>query len=156
MDPETIKKIIEEFLEKMTIPFISIEVKSASEQSVIQQAPVVKVAIIVEDPKILIGQGGQTLFELQRILKIILNKKLSQVFYLDIDINDYKAKKEEYLKNLAHETAKEVFLTKKIKTLPPMLAYERRIVHQELQKIDDVISKSEGEGLDRKIVIMPK
>ena len=54
MDPETIKKIIEEFLEKMTIPFISIEVKSASEQSVIQQAPVVKVAIIVEDPKILI------------------------------------------------------------------------------------------------------
>lgn len=155
MDTEKIQQVTKEFFDKMTIPFTKVEAR-IGEKSSEDALQVVKVVVSLEDPKILIGQGGQTLFEVQRVLKMVLNKKLGQAFYLDLDINDYKTKKEEYLKALAREAAKEVFLTKQTKTLPPMLPNERRIIHQELEKMGDVISKSEGEGSNRRIVIMPK
>jgi spoIIIJ-associated protein len=119
-------------------------------------ADVVSVDIKLDEPQILIGQGGQTLFEIQRILRTILNKKLKEVFYLNLDINDYKKKKVEYLKDLAREMADQVALTKEEKSLPAMSAYERRVVHAELSQKTDVTTESQGEGFDRHIVIRPK
>ena len=90
-----------------------------------------------------------------------MRKKISvedwpeRVFYLDLDINDYKNKKIEYLKNLAKESADEVFLVKKTKTLPPMSSYERRIIHEELSQRQDVTTQSQGEGDNRQVVINP-
>lgn len=150
MEVEIIKQITEEFFNKMTIPFTKVEV------SEFLDGQDVKINIVLDDPKIVIGQSGQTLFEIQRILRIMLNKKLGKTFYVNVDINNYKSKKEDYLKSIAKEAAQEVFLTKKVKELPPMSSYERRIIHQELGKMGDVISKSEGEDPDRRVVIMPK
>ena len=117
---------------------------------------VVNLDIKLEEPQILIGQGGQTLFEIQRLLRTILNKKLQKVFYLNLDINDYKKKKIEYLKDLAKNLADQVSLTKEEKVLMPMSPYERRIIHAELSKRTDVATDSQGEGFDRHVVIKPK
>ena len=86
---------------------------------------------------------------------MILRRKLQEVFFFDIDINDYKEKKFEYLREMAQESANDVALTKKEKELEPMPAYERRIIHLELSKRTDVKAESLGEEPERRIIIKP-
>lgn len=159
-----IKDFVEEFFLKMTITTASIEAVAFSNEKdfLLSREEIgdikytVKVDIQLGDPQILIGQGGQTLFEMQRLLRTILNKKLQKVFYLDLDINNYKKQKVEYLKDLARDLASQVALLKQEKRLPPMGAYERRAIHAELSQRTDITTESQGEGPDRHIVIKPK
>lgn len=193
-----IKETVEELLRKMTITIFSIDLKLSSLNLVRGQGffeeiqkkqtssgvknedilrpkednntDIIDINIRVQEPQILIGQDGQTLFELQRLLKIILNKKLSRLrkgslidsplgqknFYLRLDINDYKEKKIEYLKKLAKDLANEVSLTKEKRILSPMPAHERRIVHTELAQRQDIITESQGDGAERCVVISPR
>ncbi|MCX6720042.1 MAG: hypothetical protein NTV36_02950 [Candidatus Staskawiczbacteria bacterium] len=151
---EKVKELAEEFFAKMTIPVSSVDVSFSPAEDLLQD--VVNLEIKLIDPQILIGQGGQTLFEIQRLLKTVLNKKLQKVFYFNLDINEYKKKKIEYLKDMAKDLADSVALSGEEKILPPMSSYERRIVHAELSKREDVVTESKGEGFDRHIVIKPK
>ena len=146
---EKIKKNIEEFFEKMTIE-AEVEVKNPQDSTL-------PVDLKTKEPQLLIGEGGQTLTEIQRLLKIILKRKISPQapFYVDLDINDYKKKKIGYLKELARSTADEVSLSKEEKQLPPMPAHERRIIHLELAGRTDVVAESIGQEPERKIVISP-
>ncbi|MCX6722082.1 MAG: hypothetical protein NTY04_02745 [Candidatus Staskawiczbacteria bacterium] len=161
---ETIKEAAEEFFKRMTIDISNAEINCSSvknepkdtKDSTEEEKDVVDLKIITEEPQILIGQQGQTLFEIQRLLRMVLNKKMQKVFYLNLDINGYKKKKIEYLKNLAKDLADQASLTKEEKVLPPMSSYERRIVHAELSQRTDVVTESRGEGLDRYVVIKPK
>ncbi len=148
INKEEIIKIIQEFFQKMGFE-AEIKVLDEIEKTI-------PVKIKTEEPKILIGQNGQTLREIQHLLKAILKRKISEEFYLDLDINDYKKKKTEYLKEMADSIADEVALSKQEKQLPPMPNYERRIIHLELTKRNDVITESIGEGIDRRVVIKPK
>jgi spoIIIJ-associated protein len=148
---ETIKKTVAEFLAKMTFE-AEVEVFAAEERTLL-------VNIKTEEPQILIGERGETLAEIQHLLKLILRKKVAapqELFYIDLDINDYKKKKIDYLKEMAKSAAEEVALTKKEKILEPMSSYERRIVHMELAQRTDVISESIGQEPERRIVIRPK
>ena len=145
---EIIKKATEEFFLKTCFNIEKVKV-SFDEETIL-------INIEAEDPQILIGEKGQTLSEVQYLLKIVLRKKISEPFYINLDINEYKQKKYEYLKEMACSAADEVFLNKKEKILDPMSAYERRIVHLELAERQDVITESIGYGSERKIVIKPK
>lgn len=159
-----IKEVVEELLHKMTITVVDITLEppptfmeaKKSEAISAPQKDSIDVHITVEDPQILIGQSGQTLFELSRLLRIVLSKKLQKDFYLNLDINDYKKKKMEYLKDLATTAANEVALTKEKKVLPPMPAYERRIIHAKLSGRQDIATQSQGEGADRCVVIISR
>ena len=113
------------------------------------------IEIKTSEPQILIGERGQTLFDLQHILKAILRKNIEESLCVNVDVNGYKKKKIEYLKELANSTADEVFLSKKEKELTPMRAFERRVIHMELADRSDVITKSTGEEPNRKVVIKP-
>lgn len=144
---EEIKKIIQEFFQKIEV-LAEIKVLELKDNTIL-------LGVKVEDPKILIGQGGQTLAEIQHLLRAILRRKISEVFYIDLDINDYKKKKIEYLKEMARSLADEVALTKKEKVLAPMPAYERRIIHLELAERQDIKTESIGEEPERKVVIKP-
>ncbi len=154
---KTIEKIIGEFFQKSTFEAEMIEVR--------EEDGIVSVNLRTEEPQILIGEGGQTLADIQHLLKIILKRKLvslneadlvSGPFYLNLDINNYKQKKCEYLKEMAAAAADEVALDKKEKILPVMLPYERRIVHLALAGRSDIVTESIGQEPERKIVIRPK
>lgn len=121
-----------------------------------QEEPVARVSLTCQDPKLYIGERGQTLFEIQHILKLLVRRKIAESFYLSLDINDYKKNKEEYLRDLAKTTADEVTLFKREKELPPMPAAERRVIHTALSMREDVTSESVGEGPDRRVVIRLK
>ncbi len=149
-DSEKIKKITREFFQKMTL---DIEIEFLPQRS----DSTVPINLKLEEPQILIGEGGQTLTEIQHLLKIILKRKLAaeENFYIDLDINNYKKKKIEYLKELSRSIADDVALTKKEKTLSPMPAYERRIIHLELSGRSDVITESIGQEPERRIIVKP-
>lgn len=156
-----IEELVEEFFNKMTIPITVVGIKiSPLEETKNDQGEekreIIDLDIKVDEPQILIGQQGQTLFEVQKILRFVLNKKLQSIFYLNLDINDYKKKKVDYLRDLAKGLADQSSLDKETKTLPPMSAYERRIIHSELSKRADIITESQGEGSDRHIIIKPR
>jgi len=144
---ETIKKTTKEFFGKTTFE-VEIEFLPQKDETV-------PINLKTDDPQILIGEEGQTLVELQHLLKVILKRKILELFYIDLDINDYKKKKIEYLKELARSIADEVVLTKKEKQLAPMPAYARRIIHLELADRQDVTTESFGQGPERKVIIKP-
>jgi len=145
---EKLKKIIQEFFEKTSFE-VELEILKPEDETI-------PVKIKTEEPKILIGQNGQTLIEIQRLLKAILRRRFpEEQFYIDLDINDYKKKKAEYLRETARFLADEVVLTKKEKTLEPMPAYERRIIHLELADRKDIITQSIGEEPERRVAIRP-
>ena len=149
---EIIKKIIEEFFKKTGFEVII--------ESLSKKDKIITANLKIEEPQILIGENGQTLNEIQYLLKIILKKqikdRLEEHFYFNIDINDYKKKKIERLKETALITADEVSLIKKEKELAPMPAYERRVIHLILSEKQDIITESIGERDERRVVIRPK
>ncbi len=144
---EKVRKITKEFFQKTTFD-VSLHFSTEEENSLL-------IEVKTEEPQILIGEKGQTLADIQHLLKIILRKKTEELFYVNVDINDYKKKKAEYLKELANSVADDVLLTKEEKALSPMRAFERRIIHMELAERNGVITESVGEGDERKIVIKP-
>ena len=151
---EEIKKTVKEFFEKASLE-VEIEFLPPNDLTL-------PINLKTEDPQILIGERGQTLSELQHLLKAILKRKIAakgeptkENFYIDLDINDYKKKKLDYLKEMARSLADEVALTKKEKILPPMPAYERRIIHLELAGRQDVATESIGKEPERQLVIKP-
>ena len=153
---EMIKRITREFFQKTTFE-VEIEVLPPKDSTL-------PINLEAEEPQILIGDQGQTLAEIQHLLKAILrrafwqaeDKKLEEKpFFIDLDINGYKKKKSEYLEELARSAADEVALMKKEKNLPPMPAYERRIIHLALASRSDVITESIGQEPERRIVISP-
>jgi len=146
-DLEIIKKTVEEFFQKTTFE-VGIEFLP-------QKDLTLPINLKTEDPQILIGEQGQTLAEIQHLLKVILKRKIKENFYIDLDINNYKKKKIEYLKELARDLANEVALTKRERQLPAMPAYERRVIHLELAGRSDVTTESLGQEPERKIIIRP-
>ncbi|HEX9722039.1 MAG TPA: R3H domain-containing nucleic acid-binding protein [Candidatus Paceibacterota bacterium] len=150
-DLETIKKETEKLL-----GFLGAH--GTFEALVKEDTQTIHIQVRVEDPKLFIGEKGQTLFEIQHLVKLIIRKKLpdTALYYISLDMNDYKRNKEEYLQDLARTTADEVSLLKKAKELPPMPSGERRIIHAALGERTDVVSESIGEEPDRRVVIKIK
>jgi len=163
---EEVEKIIQEFFLNMNFPINKIEIKISSLKDFLlnekekketeEIKPVIVLDIKVDEPKLLVGHKGQTLQEIQYLLRLILQKKLNKSFYLDFDINNYKKRKIEYLKKLTKEIADEVALTKREEALPPMPSFERRIVHICIAQRTDVVSESQDEGERRHVVIKPR
>src|SRR3989338_9380685 len=146
-----IQEIIGEFFGKTGIIVEAIEIKTPQDSTI-------PINLKMEDPQVLIGEGGQTLMDVQRLLKLVLQKKIASDarFYIDLDINDYKKKKTDYLKEMAKSAANETSLIKKEKYLPPMSAYDRRIIHVELAGRQDIITESVGFEPERMVAIKPR
>ena len=144
---EKVKEITKEFFEKITF---EVEIDFLP-----QRDSTLPINVETEEPQILIGEKGQTLVEIQRLLKTILKRQIEEEFYIDLDINNYKSKKIEYLKELARSSANEVALTKSERILSPMPAYERRIIHLELAGRPDVTTESIDREPERKVIIRP-
>ena len=147
-DLKKIKEIIERFFQKMSFQ-VQIEKEELKENTLI-------INLRSKEPQVLIGGGGKTLVDLQKILGKIIRRKVGKEIFLDLDINQYKKNKIEYLKDLAKSTADEVALSKKEKILPPMPSYERRIIHLELSQRGDVTTESIGEEPERRVAIKPR
>lgn len=143
-----IEEIIKEFFDKMGF--------GESPEKIEIKDNTVSFQLETKNPEILIGKRGKTLINIQYLLAKILNKQLEEKIFVDFDINQYKEKKIDYLREVAKNTADEVALTKKEKVLSSMTPFERKIIHLTLNKREDVLTESQGEEPDRKLIIKPK
>ncbi len=148
-----IKKISEEIKKETKIFFDTAAFDVDIE--VVPKEEVFLINIKTKEPKVLIGERGQTLIEIQHLLRILLRKKIENEFLIELDINDYKKRKEEALREVARDVADEVVFYKKEKILPPMSSYERRIIHVSLKDRDDIETESMDEGKERRVVVKP-
>ena len=117
--------------------------------------------IKTDEAPLLIGENGQNLFALTHIVRRIAEKKFpptaaeANAWRFLIDINDYHKKRIDEIKDQARMHAQRVRYFKKEVEMPPMNAYERRIVHTVLQEYPDISTESSGEGFSRRVVIKP-
>lgn len=109
---------------------------------------------------VLIGHHGDTLDALQYLTNLAVNKKRGDskrdYVKVTVDVENYRAKREETLRALARRKADAVLKYGKSIMLEPMNPYERRIIHSEVQLIDGVSTNSVGTDNNRKIVIFPE
>lgn len=105
--------------------------------------------------QILIGERGVNLSALEYILKRLLHKKYGEVFKFTLDINDYRIRRLEDLKQDIKAAAREVRTYKREVPLRPMSSFERRIVHLLLAEYPDIATESIGREPERRVVIKP-
>ena len=110
-----------------------------------------------EGASILIGHHGETLDSLQYLANLCANKRVNGVkrefVKISVDVEGYRAKREETLRALARKMAQKVLKYKKSVMLEPMNPYERRIIHSEVQNIAGVATNSIGSENNRKVVM---
>lgn len=109
-----------------------------------------------EDLGILIGRRGQTMASLQHMVRLIIAHQKQVRIPIVIDVEGYKRRRCEGLRNLASRLAEQVQLKKIPFTMEPMTAFERRVIHLALADHPSVTTESTGMGEARKVVIMPK
>lgn len=109
------------------------------------------------DVGILIGHHGETLDSLQYLVNLAANRReedgKSAYTRITVDIENYRAKREQTLRSLARRMAQKVLRYGKAVTLEPMNPYERRIIHSELQEMAGVTTTSVGADNNRRVVI---
>jgi len=116
-----------------------------------------KITIVGESAGLLIGHHGETLDALQYLANLTANKTDGEGYSkITVDIENYRAKREETLRTLARRMASRVNKNGRSMTLEPMNLYERRIIHSEIQNIEGVSTYSIGSDDNRKIVICPE
>lgn len=116
----------------------------------------VKITLEGEAAGMLIGHHGETLDAVQYLANLTANKgdeDKDDYSKITVDIENYRAKREETLRTLARRMAARVRKNGRNMTLEPMNPYERRIIHSEIQDIEGVSTYSIGSDDNRKIVI---
>ena len=149
---EVVKDTVAELLEKMDVQ-AGITISKVYQED--EDREVIYVNLEGSDLSFLIGRRAETLNALQYVTSLIINKKLNQWVPLQLDIQNFRHRREVELQKLARRMAEQVVSSGRRQCLEPMPANERRIVHIELRKNDLVYTESIGEEPNRKICIYP-
>jgi spoIIIJ-associated protein len=104
----------------------------------------------------LIGPLGVPLYILLFLLNACLGKRLPRETRIVIDVEHYRERREQALKGIAMRAADRARRERHPITLQPMPPNERRIIHLTLQTSRFVTTESEGEGIERRVVVTPK
>ena len=105
---------------------------------------------------ILIGRRGQTLDSIQYLVSLVINRHSEDYVRVVLDTEDYRAKREKTLEELAEKMAEKAIHYQKKMILEPMNPSERRIIHAKLQNHDKIYTFSEGEEPYRRVAIQLK
>ena len=105
------------------------------------------------DLAVLIGRHGKTLEAVQTLISSLVNKRLGFHYPVIVDIESYKNRRRQKLQQMARTYASRAKKQNGSVRLPPMNAYERRIVHMALAGDDEVTTHSEGEDPNRYVIV---
>jgi len=105
---------------------------------------------------ILIGRKGQTLDAFQYLVGKIVHRSPNQKKRVIIDTEGYRQRRKETLIDLAKRLSKKAKDKNTSVSTSPLNPFERRIIHLALQDDDEFTTKSEGEGIYRRVVISPQ
>ena len=147
------EEIVSELLEKMNLT-ATVNARYGEESDRLPFRPIL-VDVSGNDLSVLIGRRAKTLNALQYITRLILGKELEHGIPLSIDVEGYRERRENQVRQLAVRVAEQVTDTNRMQSLEPMPPNERRFAHMELQDNPVVYTESAGEEPNRKVVIYP-
>jgi spoIIIJ-associated protein len=150
----TAKVVVESLLERMEID-AAVDASWGAASDERDQRPLL-INIRGGDLSLLIGRKGETLAALQYITRLIVGKETGHSIAVVIDVQGYRARREQQLRQLAQRMATQAVERGRTMVLEPMSASERRIIHIELRDHPDVITESTGEADQRKVTIIPR
>lgn len=140
------KEILTEILQHINLPSV-VEYTMEENQVVLN--------IISNGSGLLIGKRGKTLNALQYLVAKILGREVGENISVIVDTENYRVKRHESLKELARQLSDKVKKSHRPLTTGPMSSQDRRIIHLTLQEVQEVRTKSKGEGNLRRVVIYP-
>ena len=100
----------------------------------------------------IIGRRGETLDAIQQLTSYSVNRTGSRV-RVQLDAENYRAKREQSLERLANKVAGKVVKYRRSVTLEPMNAYERHVIHTALQEVPGVTTYSTGVDPNRRVIV---
>ncbi len=105
---------------------------------------------------IIIGKKGKNLDALQVLVNVFFFRLVKDVnpWRIVIDTEGYRARQEEALIRTAHRAADEVIRTGSNRLLEPMNPFERKLIHTTIENREDVVTRSEGDGLYKRVKII--
>ncbi len=112
-----------------------------------------KVELVGEELGYLIGRRGDTLDAIQHLANYSINRGVEGHIRINVDAEDYRAKREDSLRKYARKKAQQVLKARRRTTLEPMNAYERHVIHSALQEMDNITTYSTGTEPNRRVVI---
>lgn len=140
------KDLLEEILIQMH--FEDVKVIGNLEDNIIK----LDAKIDPKDTGIVIGKNGRTLDSIETVIRKIIKARSNKV-KLNIDINNYKKRRDDKIVMLADKACKKVLKTRKSWNLKYMNSYERRLAHEQIAKYDKLDSHSEGVEPKRYVVV---
>jgi len=108
-----------------------------------------------KDAAYLVGKHGEVLNALQYLVNVVAHRRIGTEARATLDGNDYRKRREDVLTQMASSIAAQVKDRGEEAVLDALPAFERRIVHKALQEIEGVVTYSEGEEPNRRVVIAP-
>jgi spoIIIJ-associated protein len=149
------KGLLEELLTRMEIPArVSVRRAVVVRESEAGREPVI-LDISGDDLGMLIGWRGENLRALQTVLNLMTGDGEADGRRLILDVERYRARREEHVRELALRIAHRVKRTGQRYTLDPMQAYERRVIHITLEGDEGVRTESAGAEPARRVTIHP-
>jgi spoIIIJ-associated protein len=146
------KTIIEDLLKEL-LDHLEVQTKAAVKED---KEGVVHIQLETDDPGVLIGYHGETLTSLQLLLALMNYRQTNEWKRILVDVGDYRERRKESLERMALSAAQKVKFSGEEQALPFMTAAERRLIHLALTEDEEVMTESEGEGRNRRVVIKPK
>jgi spoIIIJ-associated protein len=143
---ETAQSVLTEMLKLMELD-ASVEIVSGGETA--------RLNVRGDDLGALIGRRGEKLASLQHIVNLIVGRREGQHHRIAIDVENYRGRREEQLRDVADRAARRVIQTGKIIQLEAMPAIERRVVHMALLENPRIRTQSVGVEPNRRIVVLP-
>lgn len=107
------------------------------------------------DLAVLIGRHGRTLDALQMVVSSLMSSSLKFHYPIVVDVEGYKNRRKQKLRSIALSAASRAKRQRSSISLPPMNAYERRLIHLALVGDEGVTTHSEGEDPARHVVVTP-
>jgi len=112
--------------------------------------------IVGDDLGVLIGRRGETLRDLEYIIRLMVTQKGGKAAKIVVDVEGYRTRRERVLRELAKRMAERVEASRQPITLEAMPPNERRIIHMTLRDHPSVMTNSIGEGDHRRVMILHK
>lgn len=101
----------------------------------------------------IIGRRGETLDAIQQLTSYCVNRSGTGRVRVQLDTENYRAKREQSLEHLAQKVADKVVKYRRSVTLEPMNAYERHIIHTALQDVEHIATFSTGTEPNRRVIV---
>jgi spoIIIJ-associated protein len=150
MDQAKITEILTNVLSQLGLTEEQIKIEIADEENIN-----ISLTLPEDSAGVYVGHHGEGLSALRMIFSLIIFQRFGVWPKLHLNVNDYQERREETLKELAHDAAERAINLQKEIILPNLSSFERRIIHMELSEYPGIKTESRGEAPFRQMVIIP-